>query len=66
MATELLPIPEPPGLPLIGNAPIPGLGGKIRASDLADKHGKQANKASRLQVRMLKVECRSDISVATG
>lgn len=39
MATETATIPEPPGLPLIGNAPIPGLGSKINAGELADKYG---------------------------
>lgn len=39
MATETVAIPEPPGLPLIGNAPIPGFGSKINAGELADKHG---------------------------
>lgn len=37
--TETVPIPEPPGLPIIGNLPVPGLNGGLTASQLADTYG---------------------------
>ena len=39
MATETYTIPEPPGLPIIGNAPVPGLQDGINVKELAKGYG---------------------------